>query len=48
VVVPPSVYQCDRAEAQDEALLWVTGVLERRGGGPTVHATQLHPWRPSF
>jgi error-prone DNA polymerase len=43
VVVPPSVYQRDRAVAQDEALLWVTGVLERRGGGPTVRATQLHP-----
>jgi error-prone DNA polymerase len=43
VVVPPSVYQRDRAVARGEALLWVTGVLERRGGGPMVRATQLRP-----
>jgi error-prone DNA polymerase len=43
VVVPPSVYQRDRAVVRGEALLWVTGVLERRGGGPTVRATQLRP-----
>ncbi|HKC75524.1 MAG TPA: OB-fold nucleic acid binding domain-containing protein, partial [Chloroflexota bacterium] len=43
VVVLPSVYQRDRAVVRGEALLWVTGVLERRGGGPTVRTTQLRP-----
>jgi error-prone DNA polymerase len=43
VVLPPRVYQRDRTVARSEALLWVTGVLERRGGGPTVRATQLRP-----
>jgi hypothetical protein len=43
VVVPPSVYQRDWAVVRGEALLWVTSVLERRGGGPTVRATQLRP-----
>jgi error-prone DNA polymerase len=31
VVVPPSVYQRDRTVVRGEALLWVTGVLERWG-----------------
>jgi error-prone DNA polymerase len=43
VVVPPPVYQRDRAVVRGKALLWVTGVLERRGGGPTVRVTQLRP-----
>ena len=43
VVVPPCVYQRNRAVARGEALLWVTGVLERQGGGPTVRATQFRP-----
>ena len=43
VVVQPRVSQRDRTVARGEALLWATGVLERRGGGPTVRATQLRP-----
>jgi error-prone DNA polymerase len=43
VVVLPPVYARERATLRGEALLWVTGVLERRGGALTVRAKRVRP-----
>ncbi len=43
VVVAPEVYARDRDVARGEALLWVTGVVERRAGVPSVRAHSLRP-----
>jgi len=43
VVVAPDVYARDRDVARGEALLWVTGVVERRAGVPSVRAHRLRP-----
>lgn len=41
VVVAPEVYARDRDAARGEALLWVTGVVERRAGVPSVRAQRV-------
>lgn len=43
VVVPPAIYQRDRATIRGEALLWVRGVVERRGKATTVRAVTVRP-----
>ncbi len=41
VVVPPQVYARDRAAIQGEALVWVTGVLERRQTAVSLRAKRI-------
>ena len=43
VVVLPQVSTRERATLRGEALLWVTGVLERRGTALTVRAKRVRP-----
>ncbi len=43
VVVAPHVYQRDRAAIGNDALVWVTGVLERRQGVVSLRAKRIQP-----
>jgi len=43
VVVPPSVYERDRAAVRDTSLAWVRGVVERRDGVVSVRAERVWP-----
>ncbi|HVC82125.1 MAG TPA: hypothetical protein VNL35_16665 [Chloroflexota bacterium] len=43
VVVPLSVYDRDRAAIRGEVLLWVRGIVERRGTATTIRARAVRP-----
>jgi error-prone DNA polymerase len=43
VVVLPPIYALDRAAVRGETLVWVRGVLERRGAALTVRAKRVRP-----
>jgi error-prone DNA polymerase len=43
VVVPPAIYVRDRAAVRGEALVWIRGSVERRGGVVAIHAAWVRP-----